>query len=56
MLVSSCGGSDADEHAKAPPPREAADPARARKLQEVLDVQRDGYRATGMAAAIVIRA
>jgi D-alanyl-D-alanine carboxypeptidase len=55
MLVSSCGGSDADEPAKAPPPQKAADPARARKLQEVLDVQRDGYGSTGMAAAIVIR-
>jgi D-alanyl-D-alanine carboxypeptidase len=55
MLVASCGGSDADEPAKAPAPQKAADPARARNLQEVLDVQREGYRATGMAAAIIIR-
>jgi D-alanyl-D-alanine carboxypeptidase len=55
ILVASCGGSDADEPAKTPAPQQAADAARARQLQEVLDVQRDGYGATGMAAAIVIR-
>ncbi len=55
ILVASCGGSDADEPVKAPAPQQAADTARARKLQEVLDVQRDGYGATGMAAAIIIR-
>src|SRR4029078_5077566 len=36
-------------------PQKAADAAHAGKLQEVLDVQRDGYGATGMAAAIVVR-
>jgi D-alanyl-D-alanine carboxypeptidase len=55
ITVASCGGSDADEPAKAPAPQNVADPARARKLQEVLDVQREGYGATGMAAAVIIR-
>jgi D-alanyl-D-alanine carboxypeptidase len=55
ILVASCGGSDTDEPAKAPAPRQAADTAQARELQEMLDVQRDGYRATGMAAAVIIR-
>ena len=55
-LVTGCGGSsDADEPTKAPAPVQVADPARATKLQEVLDVQREGYQATGMAAAIVLR-
>jgi D-alanyl-D-alanine carboxypeptidase len=54
-LVGSCGGSGAGEPGKAPASQKAADPARARKLQEVLDVQREGYRATGMAAAVVVR-
>jgi D-alanyl-D-alanine carboxypeptidase len=55
ILVASCGGSDANEPAKAPGPQKAADPARARRLQEVLDLQRESDRATGMAAAIIIR-
>jgi CubicO group peptidase (beta-lactamase class C family) len=55
ILIAGCGGSGADKRAKAPAPQKAADPARARKLQEVLDVQRDGYGATGMAAAVIIR-
>jgi D-alanyl-D-alanine carboxypeptidase len=54
-LVASCGGSDADEPATGRSPAKTASPAQARKLQEVLDVQRAGYRATGMAAAIIIR-
>jgi len=55
IAVAGCGGSNADERAKVPAVQRAADPGRARKLQDVLDVQRDGYRATGMAAAVVIR-
>jgi D-alanyl-D-alanine carboxypeptidase len=55
IVVASCGGSDAAQRAKAPAAQRAADPARAHKFQDVLDVQRDGYRATGMAAAVVIR-
>jgi len=55
ITVASCGGSDAGAPKKVPAPQSAADPAVARKLQEVLDVQRDGYGATGMAAAVVIR-
>ena len=54
MLAGGCGASDAGEPAKGPA-ENAADAARSRKLQEVLDVQRDGYGATGMAAAIVVR-
>jgi D-alanyl-D-alanine carboxypeptidase len=53
IVVAGCGGSNT-KHAKVP--RAAmADPARAHKLQEVLDDQRDAYGATGMAAAVVIR-
>ena len=55
MLVVGCGSSDGDDPAKGPAPQKVADAALTRKLQEVLDVQRDGYGATGMAAAIVIR-
>src|SRR6188472_2574824 len=54
-LVASCGGADADEPPKGRSPAKTASPAQARKLQEILDVQRDGYGATGMAAAIIIR-
>jgi D-alanyl-D-alanine carboxypeptidase len=55
ILVAGCGGSDANEPGKAPARQQAADPPLGRKLQEVLDVQRDGSGATGIAAAIVIR-
>ena len=55
IVVVGCGGSDADEPAKARAPPKAADAATSRELQEVLDVQRESYGATGMAAAIVIR-
>ena len=55
LLVAGCGGSGADEPAKEPAPQKPADAAHARKLQEVLDVQRDGYRFTGMSAAIIVR-
>lgn len=51
MVVTGCGGSNV-KHAEAP---RAADPARAHKLQNVLDDQRDTYGAPGMAAAVVIR-
>lgn len=54
VVGAGCGGSNA-EHAKAPRAPMAADPARAHKLQKVLDDQRDAYGATGMAAAVVIR-
>ena len=55
ILVASCGGSDAVEPKKTAAPQEAADPAQARKLQELLDAQREYSRAPGMAAGIVIR-
>lgn len=52
--VVGCGGSDADEPAKVHAPPTAADAATSSELQEVLDLQRESYDATGMAAAIVI--
>ena len=55
ILFGGCGGSGADERANEPAPLKAADAAHARKLQELLDVQRDGYGATAMAAAIIVR-
>jgi D-alanyl-D-alanine carboxypeptidase len=55
ILVASCGGSDAVEPKKTAAPQEAANPAQARKLQELLDAQREYSRAPGMAAGIVIR-
>jgi D-alanyl-D-alanine carboxypeptidase len=55
ILIAGCGGSGADGPAKTPAPQRAADAAQARKLQEVLDVQRDGFNATGMAAAVIVR-
>ena len=55
IWIAGCGGSTADEPAKDPAPQKAADAAHARKLQEVLDVQREGYGSTGMAAAIIVR-
>jgi CubicO group peptidase (beta-lactamase class C family) len=55
VAVAGCGGSDGDELAKSPKPQKAADAATSRKLQEVLDFQRESDGATGMAAAIVIR-
>jgi D-alanyl-D-alanine carboxypeptidase len=54
VVVAGCGGSGADEPAKPPPPQKPADAATARKLQAVLDMQRESYDATGTAAAIVI--
>jgi D-alanyl-D-alanine carboxypeptidase len=54
VVVAGCGGSDADEPAKPPAPQKAADAATSRKLQAVLDMQRESYDATGTAAAIVI--
>jgi D-alanyl-D-alanine carboxypeptidase len=54
VLVAGCGGSDGDEPAKVRAAPKSADAATSRKLQEVLDLQRESYRATGMAAAIVI--
>ena len=53
MVVAGCGGSNT-KHANAPR-APIADPARAHKLQKVLDDERDAYGATGMAAAVVIR-
>jgi D-alanyl-D-alanine carboxypeptidase len=53
IVVAGCGGSST-KHAKAPR-APMADPARAHKLQKMLDDQRDAYGATGMAAAVVIR-
>ena len=52
--VVGCGGSNADEPARVRAPPKAADAATSRKLQEVLDFQRESDDATGMAAAIVI--
>jgi hypothetical protein len=46
-FIASCGGSDADEHAKGRAPAKSADAATSRKLQEVLDFQRESYDATG---------
>ena len=54
VAVASCGGADTDEPAKSPAPQKGADAATSRKLQEVLDFQRESYGATGIAAAIVI--
>lgn len=53
IVVAGCGGSNT-KHATAPG-APIADPARADKLQKVLDDERDAYGATGMAAAVVIR-
>src|SRR5215210_6785359 len=53
IVVAGCGGSST-KHAKAAGAPMAA-PARAHKLQKMLDDQRDAYGATGMAAAVVIR-
>jgi D-alanyl-D-alanine carboxypeptidase len=53
IVVAGCGGSNT-KHAKAPRVP-MADPARADKLQKVLDDERDAYGATGMASAVVIR-
>ena len=55
IVVASCGGSGAGEPSKAPAPQKTADAAHARKLQEVLDVQLEGYKTTGMAAAVIVR-
>jgi D-alanyl-D-alanine carboxypeptidase len=55
VLVASCGGSHAAAPANAPAPEKAAGPSRAHTLQALLDLQRESYGATGMAAAIVIR-
>jgi len=55
IVFGGCGGSGADERANEPAPPKAADAAHARTLQELLDVQRDGYGATAMAAAIIVR-
>jgi D-alanyl-D-alanine carboxypeptidase len=55
MVVASCGGSDAEERAKEPAAQRTADSAHARRLQDVLDVQRQGFGATGIAAAVVVR-
>ena len=54
VLAASCGGSDDDEPSKPRAPAASADAATARELQQVLDLQRESYGATGMAAAIVI--
>jgi D-alanyl-D-alanine carboxypeptidase len=54
VVVVSCGGSDADGPAKGRAPPKSADAATSRKLQEVLDMQRESYDATGTAAAIII--
>jgi D-alanyl-D-alanine carboxypeptidase len=54
-LVMGCGGSPAAGPAKAPAPQKPADPGHARRLQGLLDRQREDYDATGIAAAIVIR-
>jgi D-alanyl-D-alanine carboxypeptidase len=54
VLVAGCGGSDGDEPATVSAPPKSADAATSRKLQELLDLQRESDRATGMAAAIVI--
>jgi D-alanyl-D-alanine carboxypeptidase len=55
ILLAGCGDSGGNEPAKEPASQKAADAAHARKLQEVLDVQRDGFGATGMAGAIIVR-
>jgi D-alanyl-D-alanine carboxypeptidase len=52
-MVASCGGAETDEPATTPAAQKPVGQVPARKLQEVLDVQREGYGATGMAAAIV---
>jgi len=54
VLAASCGGSDDAEPSKPRAPAASADAATARELQQVLDLQRESYGATGMAAAIVI--
>ena len=54
VVVVGCGGSDADEPAKGRASPKSADAATSRKLQAVLDMQRESYDATGTAAAIVI--
>ena len=54
VVVIGCGGSDADAPAKGRASVKSADAATSRKLQAVLDMQRESYDATGTAAAIVI--
>jgi D-alanyl-D-alanine carboxypeptidase len=53
IVVAGCGGSNTKHATASRAP--VADPARADKLQKVLDDERDAYGATGMAAAVVIR-
>ncbi len=51
VLVAGCGS---DEPATKPAPLKPADAGTVQALQEILDLQRESYGATGMAAAIVI--
>jgi D-alanyl-D-alanine carboxypeptidase len=53
-VVAGCGGSDGADRATVSAPPKSADAATSRKLQELLELQRESDSATGMAAAIVI--